>query len=122
MGTAAVAEIHISLLFFIGDRVYKLRKPVSPGFLDFSTREARLADCHREVELNRRLAPDVYLSVIDIVGRGGKPLDHLVVMRRLPPERRLAALIERGDEVDPRLRQVAHVVAAFHASASVLPR
>ena len=84
MERAAVVETHISVLFFLGDRVYKVRKPVTTPFLDFSTRELRLADCRREVQLNRRLAPDVYLGVHDIVDEAGSPVDHLVVMRRLP--------------------------------------
>jgi aminoglycoside phosphotransferase family enzyme len=85
---AALAETHISVLVSIGDRVYKLKKPVSLGFLDFSDRKLREQACHREVELNRRLAPDVYLGVADVVGVDGEPCDHLVVMRRMPAERR----------------------------------
>lgn len=75
-----VVETHISVLFFVGDRVYKLRKPVRYGFLDFSDRAVREADCAREVALNRRLAPDVYLGVADL-SLGGEPIDHMVVMR-----------------------------------------
>src|ERR1041384_2543921 len=89
----AITETHISVLISIGDRVYKLKKPVSLGFLDFSEREARERACHKEVELNRRLAPDVYLGVADVVGVDGEPCDHLVVMRRMPADRRLAALV-----------------------------
>jgi aminoglycoside phosphotransferase family enzyme/predicted kinase len=114
---AAVAETHISVLVSIGDRVYKLKKPVAMGFLDFSTLEARRAACHREVELNRRLAPDVYLGVADIVGPAGDVCDHLVVMRRMPAERRLATLVRAGHGVDDELRRIAHVIATFHASA-----
>jgi len=80
---AAVVETHISTLFFVGDRVFKLHKPVQFEFLDFREREARRVDCEREVVLNRRLAPDVYLGVAD-VEIDGEPLDHMVVMRRLP--------------------------------------
>ena len=80
-----VVETHISLLFFVGDRVYKLHKPVRFGFLDFTDRKTREEDCRREVELNRRLAPDVYLGVADLA-MDGVPLDHMVVMRaRFPP-------------------------------------
>lgn len=118
---AAVAESHISVLAFVGDRVYKLKKPVSLGFLDFSTREARLAACRREVELNRRLAPDVYLGVADVAGFDGQPCDHLVVMRRMPAERRLAALVRAGADVDDDLHRIARKVAAFHAAAPTSP-
>ena len=58
-----VVETHTALLFFVGDHVYKLKKAVDLGFLDHRDREARLATCRHEVELNRRLAPDVYLGV-----------------------------------------------------------
>jgi hypothetical protein len=112
---AAIAETHISVLVSVGDRVYKLKKPVSLGFLDFSTREARERACHREVELNRRLAPDVYLGVADVLGPDGAPCDHLVVMRRMPAERRLAALVRAGEPVEDVLTAIARRVAVFHA-------
>src|SRR5438067_11153897 len=92
---ADVHETHIGAVFLVGDRAYKLKKPVDLGFLDFSTREARERACHREVELNRRLAPDVYLGVADVTGPGGVR-DRLVVMRRMPEDRRLSALVRRG--------------------------
>ena len=60
-------------MFFVGDRAYKLKKPVDLGFLDFTTaREARRG-CPPEVELNRRLAPDVYLGVADVRRSDGTP-------------------------------------------------
>ena len=114
---ANIVETHSAVVISIGDRVYKLKKPVNLGFLDFSTVEARRMACHREVELNRRLAPDVYLGVADVVGPDGELCDHLVVMRRMPADRRLTACIERGEDVDDALRQVAHDVAALHASS-----
>ncbi|HTT86034.1 MAG TPA: hypothetical protein VMF60_01585, partial [Acidimicrobiales bacterium] len=64
---ARLEETHTSLLFFVADRVYKLRKPVRFGFLDFRDRAEREADCRREVVLNRRLAPSAYLGVADLV-------------------------------------------------------
>ena len=82
-GRPRLVETHISTLFFVGDRVYKLRKPVQFGFLDFRSRTTRLDDCEREVSLNRRLAPDVYLGVADL-SMEGQLLDHMVVMRRMP--------------------------------------
>src|SRR5262245_50269787 len=58
------AETHISIVAKQGDRVYKLKKCVRLPFVDLSTRERRLEDCRREVDLNRRFAPDVYLGVL----------------------------------------------------------
>lgn len=89
---ARIVETHISILFFVGDRVYKSRKPVKYGFLDFTERAEREADCQREVELNSRYAPDVYLGVLDVCSEGA-PVDHVVVMKQLPDARRLSALI-----------------------------
>jgi uncharacterized protein len=114
---ADVVETHVSILFFVGEHVYKLRKPVQFDFLDFRQRRARQADCQREVELNRRLAPDVYLGVADLT-MDGEPIDHLVVMRRMPDARRLAAIAQRGDEdLGPWLHQVAEALVSFHHQA-----
>ena len=120
-GGAAVAETHSGVVFFTGDRAYKLKKPLDLGFLDFRERAARKLACHREVELNRRLAPDVYLGVADVLGPDGQPCEHLVVMRRLPDSRRLSALAAAGEPVSDGLRQLARVLAAFHAAAATAP-
>jgi aminoglycoside phosphotransferase family enzyme/predicted kinase len=119
---ARVVETHTALLFFVGDHVYKLKKAVDLGFLDHRDREARLATCRHEVDLNRRLAPDVYLGVLDIVGEDGKAIDHLVHMRRMPEDRRLTRLVERGEDVEPALRAVAHAIAALHEQRGTDPR
>ena len=119
---AAIAETHVSVIVFIGDYAYKLKKPVSMGFLDFSTREAREKACRREVELNRRLAPDVYLGVAEVKGPDGRPCDHLVVMRRMPASRRLAALVRGRADVSEGVRQVARLVASFHERAGTSVR
>ena len=60
-------QTHISHVFLVGDQVFKLRKNVRLPFLDFSTRAGRNLDCVREVELNRRLAPSVYLGIAPLV-------------------------------------------------------
>jgi hypothetical protein len=113
--TPGLAETHISIVFFVGDRAYKLKKPVALGFLDYSDRESRQRACEDEVRLNRRFSPDVYLGVADIDGPDGELCDHLVVMRRMPADRRLATLVAAGEDVDGPLRDVARIVAAAHA-------
>lgn len=110
---AAVAETHISWVFFAGSRAYKLLKPVTTPFLDFSSPESRERACRREVELNRRLAPDVYLGVSPLL-EGDRVADHLIVMRRLPESRRLSRLAGTAEFLD-RVRDVARAVAVFHA-------
>ncbi|MCO5995533.1 bifunctional aminoglycoside phosphotransferase/ATP-binding protein [Actinoallomurus rhizosphaericola] len=112
-----VAETHSGVVFFFGDRAYKLKKPVDLGFLDFSTRELRERACHREVDLNRRFAPDVYLGVADVSMPPGTPRDHLVVMRRMPAERRLSDLVRANAPLDDALRTVARLLARAHAAS-----
>jgi aminoglycoside phosphotransferase family enzyme/predicted kinase len=118
---AAVHETHVSYVFLVGDRAAKLKKPVSFPFLDLSTRERREAACHREVELNRRLAPDVYLGVSDLVDVDGRVCDHLVMMRRMPDERRLSRLVATGRADRESMAAVARTIAAFHARADRSP-
>ena len=115
---AAAIETHTALVVFFGDRVYKLKKPVDLGFVDFSTEGARADACRRELELNRRLAPDVYLGVADVVGVDGEVCDHLVVMRRMPDARRLSACIARGEDVEEAVRTIARDVAALHEASA----
>ena len=112
---AAVRETHIGVVFLVGDRVYKLKKPVNLGFLDFSTPERRLAACRREVELNRRLAPDVYLGVSTLSDVDG--VEPLVVMWRMPEDRRLSTLVRSNVPLDDAVTRLARVLATFHAGA-----
>jgi uncharacterized protein len=119
---AQVAETHAAAVFLAGDRAYKLKKPVNLGFLDFSTPQARAAACAREVELNLRFAPDVYLGVAEVRGPDGRVCDHLVVMRRMPAARRLSTLVGSRAPVAGPLRQVARILAAWHARAARGPQ
>jgi aminoglycoside phosphotransferase family enzyme len=114
---AAIAETHCAVVVFVGDRAYKLKKPVDLGFLDFRTVSARQQACEREVVLNRRLAADVYLGVADVTGPDGELCDSLVVMRRMPASRRLSTLVKSGVDVRSGLRALAEQLAAFHATA-----
>ncbi len=113
-GSARVVETHSAYVFFMGDRVYKVKKAVDLGFLDHRSSEARRQACRDEVELNGRLAPDVYLGVLDVVDADGKAQDHLIVMRRLPDQQRLTRWIQRGDDVGPSLRSIGHAIAGLH--------
>ena len=117
-GPAAVSETHAGVVFFVGARAYKLKKPLDLGFVDFTAREARLDACRREVALNRRLAEDVYLGVADVSGPDGRLCDHLVVMRRMPTDRRLSSLVTMGAPVEDDLTRLARVLAEFHRTAA----
>ncbi len=107
-------ETHISSVFFAGPHAYKQLKPITAAFVDYGTVERRAAALTDELDLNRRIAPDVYLGCVPIVA-DGTTIDHLLVMQRLPARRRLSALV--GDpDFDDQLRAVARTVAAFHAA------
>jgi aminoglycoside phosphotransferase family enzyme/predicted kinase len=114
--TAAVAETHLATVFFTGDRAYKVKKALDLGFADFSTPQARRRACHQELELGRRFAPDVYLGVAEVT-LGGEPCEWVVVMRRMPADRRLATLVRHGADVADPLRALARRLAAHHAVA-----
>lgn len=110
-------ETHTALVLLAGDRAYKIKKPVALGFLDFRDERARAAACRRELELNRRLAPDVYLDTFTVMGTQGERYAHGILMRRMPEDRRLSTLVEQGCPVQAELRAVARLVARFHAAA-----
>ncbi len=120
-------ETHMSLLFFTGDTVYKLKKPVVYSFLDFSTLAARERNCRDELRLNRRLAPDVYLGLSKITREadgtlaldGAEPVvDWLVRMRRLPHREMLDQRIAAGSVAPDEIDAVAAVLTRFYTGLS----
>jgi uncharacterized protein len=119
-------ETHISWVFLAGHYVYKVKKPVDFGFLDYSTLERRRQCCEQEVALNRRLCPDAYLGVVPIVatpdglrvGGDGEPVEYAVMMRRLPARAMLDRLVRAGRVTEVMIERVAERVAAFHAGAA----
>ena len=123
--TVTLEQTHISYLFFTPRYVYKVKKPVEFGFLDFSTLEKRLYYCREEVRLNRRLAPGLYLDVVAItsgkegitVGGEGEVLEYAVKMKRLPEETMLEVMLESDSVTVPIIQKVAGAVASFHKEA-----
>jgi aminoglycoside phosphotransferase family enzyme/predicted kinase len=115
-------ETTISTVILTGDRAWKVRKPVAFPFLDQRTVADQRHLCEREVELNSRLAPDVYLGVVEIddpqLGAARRPA---TLMRRLPDARRLAALIAAGSDINAKTRDIARTLASFHLSANCGP-
>jgi len=107
------AESHISTVVFAGDLTYKQLKAVKTPVLGYSTLEARRVALERELELNRRIAPDVYLGVTPVLA-DGEAIEYLLVMRRMPHDRRPSCLVQ-GPEAGEALRSVARRIAAFHA-------
>jgi len=117
-------ETHISWVFLAGPYAYKLKKPVALEFLDFSTLEARRHHCEEELRLNRRLAPDLYLDVVEIcgshdaprVGGEGPVIEYAVRMRRFAQEALASQVLARGDLTPQLVTGLASRIARFHGS------
>jgi aminoglycoside phosphotransferase family enzyme len=124
-----LAQTQMSFIFLAGDLVYKIKKPVNLGYLDYTTLEKRQFFCNQELVLNQRLSPDVYLEVTPItqsegtyrVGGQGEIVEYAVKMRRLPFERMLDRLLLE-DMVSPEMiHRVAEKLVSFHAAAVTSP-
>jgi aminoglycoside phosphotransferase family enzyme/adenylate kinase family enzyme len=115
-------ETHISHLLLVGDRVYKIKKPLDLGFLDFSTLQKRRHCCEEELRLNSRLAPDLYLAVVGIGGSVENPrinadqgiLEYAVEMRRFEQHDLLSHTLPDREQID----RLACLLADFHRSAT----
>lgn len=116
-------ETHISWVFLTERYAYKLKKPVSFDFLDFSTAELREQACREELRLNRRLAPDVYIDVAPIspdqfgrlrLGGKGTPIDWVVKMRRLSAEHSLDKLIQTRQLRSSDIHVLARALVEFY--------
>jgi uncharacterized protein len=123
-------ETHLSYVFLAGEYAYKIKKPVQLQFIDCSTLAKRRELCEREVLLNRRLAPDIYLGVVPLVlkdglfssgeipGGSGIVVEFAVKMRRLPDEQRLDNMAAAGKISIPDVQALAKRIAELHAAAS----
>lgn len=118
-------ETHFAWLFFTDTRVYKLKKPVRNEYVDLTSVRGRELICAEELRLNRRLAPDVYLSVSPLaraadgtlrVDGDGSVVDWLVVMRRLPAALMLDRAITAGSASAAMLASVGRTLERFYAS------
>jgi uncharacterized protein len=118
-------ETHISTVLLAGEHAYKFKKPVSLGFLDFSTLEARQRYCSAELDINRTLAPGIYLDVVEVRGSvedphfdsDGPVLEYAVHMRRFDRDRQLDRLLEAGQLPATAMDELGVTVARFHESA-----
>jgi len=125
-GSVRVTETHMSIVFIAGERVYKVKKPVRLGIIDFTTLEARRQNCEKELALNQRLAPGVYLEIVPIVRRSGGELalggegaaiEWAVVMRRLDEDRLLDHMLAQGEVRPADIERLCEVLANFYAGA-----
>lgn len=123
-------QTHISWVFIAPPFVYKVKKPVNLGFLDFSTLEKRHHFCQRELELNRRLCPETYLGVISIYKSGtsfsfdaeeGKIAEYSVKMRELPHGWFLSELLAKGAVGETEINRVIARLHLFYESEHPTP-
>ncbi|MEE4330786.1 MAG: AAA family ATPase [Wenzhouxiangella sp.] len=120
-------ETHISWVLLAGEYVYKIKKPLDLGFLDFTELERRRFYCEEEVRLNRRTAPDLYLGVVAITGTAdrpeidgsGEPIEYAVRMRRFDVEQGFDRLLARGALETAHIIDLAGQLAELHAVAAV---
>jgi aminoglycoside phosphotransferase family enzyme/predicted kinase len=127
----ALIETHISRVYLRDQNVFKIKRAVDMGFLDFRALADRRRACEAELTLNRRLAPDVYLGLVALVrdaqGRlvfvscepADPPgvLEYAVHMRRLDDEARADRRLQRGQLERSELEAVARLIADFHQHA-----
>lgn len=127
-GPVQFVETHVSRLYLTPQHVYKIKKPVDFGFLNFTTLDRRRFYCGEEVRLNRRFAPDTYLGVVDIRRKGdrisfggeGEAVEYAVLMRRLPEERMLDRLLAAGDgELPAAMERIGRRVAELHRESEI---
>jgi aminoglycoside phosphotransferase family enzyme len=124
-----VAQTQMSVVFLIDTFVYKIKKPVNLGYLDYTTLEKRHHLCEQEVKLNRRLCPEVYLGVVPItLDRGkiildgkGEAIEYAVKMRKLPYNRMMDVLLVKNRVTPAMMVRVAEKVANFHRNAETSP-
>jgi aminoglycoside phosphotransferase family enzyme len=120
-----LTQTQMSFVFLSDNYVYKIKKPVNLGYLDYTTLDKRQFYCQKEVELNRRLCSDVYLGVVpitqdkgNILAEGqGEVLEYAVKMRRLPREAMMDMLLARNRVSPEMLTSLAQKLAEFHQRA-----
>jgi len=122
-----LVQTHASWVFLAGDYVYKVKKPVDYGFLDFSTLAKRLFCCEEELRLNRRLGGDYYLRVEKVVlreggyffGGDGRIVDYAVVMRRLPEDFLMRNLLARDELENTQIESLVDLLRQFYKKAEI---
>lgn len=121
---ATLIETHISYVL-INDTVYKIKKNVNFGFLDFTTLEKRKYYCEKEVELNKRLSKDLYLGVVPIVykdndyliSQDGEIVEYAVAMKKLPQDKMMDNLLKENKVTLKDIDNLAEIIAQFHLNA-----
>ncbi len=119
-------QTHISYVILAGDFVYKFKKPVNFGFLDFSDLEKRRFYCQQELLLNRRLCPEIYLGMVEVtvdsqghwaLNGKGEVVEYGIKMVRMPEARMMTNLIRSGALREEHLDALVEVLADFYRQA-----
>ncbi len=123
-GQIELIQTHISFVFLTRNFVYKVKKAVDLGFLDFTTLEKRRFFCEKELELNRRLCGDMYLEVVPInksniikIKGEGETVEYAVKMKRMPQEKMMNKLLEENKVDSKLIDKIAKIIAEFHSKA-----
>jgi hypothetical protein len=123
-GKIELIQTHISFVLLTKNFVYKVKKPVNFGFLDFSTLEKRRFFCEKELELNSRLCPDIYLEVVPInksniikINGVGETVEYALKMKRLPQEKIMTVLLNENKVGNKTIDEIAKKIAQFHSKA-----
>ncbi|MBE9540455.1 MAG: AAA family ATPase [Proteobacteria bacterium] len=119
-------ETHISWVILTGDFAYKIKKPLDLGFLDYSTLAQRQHYCSREIELNRRYTPELYLGVVPVTGSKEAPkmdgkgpiVDYAVKMKQFDSDSLLGTLSEKGELTGALVHSIASELAKSHRDFS----
>jgi uncharacterized protein len=122
-------QTHISWVFIASPFVFKVKKPVNLGFLDFSTLEKRHYFCQREIELNRRLCPEIYLGAVAIYkttsgfsfNGEGEIVEYAVKMKELPDGWFLGELVEKNLVGEKEINRVISTLHRFYQSETPTP-
>ncbi len=127
-GKVELIQTHISFVFLTKEFVYKMKKAVNFGFLDFSTLDKRRFFCEKELELNRRLCSDVYLEVVPInksnsiqIKGSGETVEYALKMKRLPQEKIMTALLRKNLVDSKTIDELAEIISKFHSKAHTSP-
>jgi len=122
-------DTHISVIFLTDDRAYKLKRAIRTSYLDYTSIEARKYGSEREVALNSRTAPELYIRAVAVtlspqgrlaIGGDRTPIDWLVEMKRFNPRETLDILAAGNRLEDTLLRPLADQCAEMHRSARVI--
>jgi aminoglycoside phosphotransferase family enzyme len=129
VGQIELIQTHISWVFLTENFVYKVKKAVNLGFLDFTTLDKRRFFCEKELELNKRLCGEMYLEVVPInksqvikVKGDGKTVEYALKMRRIPQERIMNNLLEANKVDTTLIDSMARIIAEFHSKAETNSR